>query len=207
MRGVFFMDKKFTTTEHNYIKPPCEGDKSDSSKDMAARRLVRNAFICFALIICLAALRTFGEKEPQKNEKTASGSELVLDEDLGKLKFVSDEVYTEPLEKSDVVSVFSDNDRTSGLSGEKNAEVKAILAGKVYEIGEDCVVMENNNSTVTKYSGIKPCVHAGESVNSAQVIGYLRENSLELETSCATGYIDSLNKEEVLTAGITCEEN
>ena len=204
------MDKyEFKTTAHNekkiIIKEEEVKKNRDDSNDTASKKLARNAVICFALLICLMAVKTFGGDVP-KESQSASSSEMIMDEDLGKLKFVGDIEYSDPLKEAEVVSAFSESGINTSLSAKKDSQVTAVLSGVVTEIGDDSLVMENCNGTLTEYSGIKPSVHAGENVDSAQVLGSLTDEKLTLTTVGQTGYIDTMDKDELTTAEMTCED-
>ena len=202
------MDKnQFKITAHNEKKIIVkeEEKRRDDTNDIAAKKLARNAVICFGLLICLMAVRTFGDAP--KEAQDVSSSEMIMDEDLGKLKFISNIEYSDPLEEAEVVSAFSDSGRNTSLSAKKDSQVTAVLSGVVTEVGDDSLIMENCNGTLTEYSGIKPTVHAGEEVNSAQVIGRLTEDELTLTTVGQTGYIDTMDEEELVTAEMSCEND
>lgn len=64
------MDKyEFKTTAHNekkiIIKEEEVKKNRDDSNDTASKKLARNAVICFALLICLMAVKTFGGDVPK----------------------------------------------------------------------------------------------------------------------------------------------
>ena len=206
------MDKfEFKTSEHNEgrkrIAALPQFEQKDDTNDIAVRKLARNAVICFALLVCLMAVKTFGGDVVNEADTQVSTSELATDEDLGKLKFVSDVEYSSPLEGGEVVAAFSETGSATDISAQPETMVKAVLSGTAVETGDDYIKMENCNGTVTEYRGLRPAVHAGEEVNSAQVIGYLSAERLSLTTVGQTGYIDTMDEAELTTAQISCEND
>lgn len=127
------------------------------------------------------------------------------DEDLGKLKFVSGEEvlategYSLPV-TGEVVESFSDTEKDVKIKSEQAAKVNAILSGVVVKTTEDSVVIENENGTVTTYTGLVPGVVAGDKVKNSDSIGTLEGEILCLETVSGIGYIDSLDASELNSA-------
>lgn len=207
------MDKfEFKTSEHNQgvrrMPQNQNEEKKDDTNEIAVRKIARNAVICFALLVCLMAVKTFGGQTETLPDKQVSSSELAGDEDLGKLKFVSESVdYSAPIDGGEVVSAFSQTGTATDISAQPKAKVKAVLTGTAVETGDDYLKMENANGTVTEYRGLRPSVHAGEKVNCAQVVGYLSAEKLTLTTVGQTGYIDTMDKDSLATASMSCEDD
>ncbi len=199
------MDKwEFKTSVHNERRvAPATQRKKDKSDDPAVKKLMRNAVICVALLICLMGIKTLDGTDATDTGQVSS-SQLAEDEDIGQLQFIS-QSYTEPMEDSEVVSVFSGNNMSVSLKGEEGARVLSVMDGVVTEIGDDYVKMENDNGTITEYRGLRPCIHAGEELDSAQVIGYLGSQELVLTTVGSTGYLNTLDQEEMTEAAVSCE--
>lgn len=202
------MDKwEFKTSVHNERRVTPEPQRrKDKSDDPAMKKLMRNAVICVALLVCLMGIKTFdgADDSDLPDAGQASSSQLAEDEDIGQLQFIS-QSYTEPVEDSEVVSVFSGDNMSVSLRGEEGARVLSVMDGVVTEIGDDFVKMENDNGTITEYHGLRPCIHAGEELDSAQVIGYLGSKELVLTTVGSTGYLDTLDQEEMTEAAVNCE--
>lgn len=202
------MDKfEFKTSIHNEKKVISTGyheNRGDAEENMAMRKLARNAVICVVLFVCLMAVKTLDDGKD--DALTVSSSELVEDEDLGKLQFVSENSYAAPLEDGEVISVFSDNNMSVKVAANAEDRVHSVLDGRATEIGENYVKMENINGTVTEYMGLKPCIHAGEEVLANQIIGYLTSEELTLTSVGGTGYIDTLDMQEMADAAVDCEQ-
>lgn len=202
------MDKlEFKTSVHNErrVAPTKPQEHKHGVEDnIAMRKLARNAVICIALLVCLMAVKTLDDGED--DALSVDSSELIQDEDLGKLQFVSENSFSNPLEDGEVVFVFSNDNMSVKVAAKSEDRVHSVLDGRVTEIGQDSVKMENVNGTVTEYSGLRPCIHAGEEVLSSQVIGYLIDEELTLTTVGGTGYIDTLDMQEMAYAAIDCEE-
>lgn len=166
------------------------------------RRLVRDTAVCLALALGILALRAIDwtPVDISGGAEQQTASEMQLDEDLGRLKFVGGEEqqpaaavsYSLPLE-GEVAESFSETERNVTIRSEANAKVAAILPGSVVKTTADCVVVANVNGTQTTYEGLVPVVIAGDTVKSAQTVGYLTGEALCLETVSSIGYVDSLN--------------
>jgi len=174
------------------------------------RKLVRNTFIC-----ALIALSVWGIKSIDSGvTNTVSGGiedaitdEFQIDQDLGRLKFVVNDStvevsgdtevdYTVPME-GEVVETFAQTGRAITIKGEQNALVNAILPCTVLEAGDDFVYVANDNGTQTEYSGLTPCVQAGDKLQDADAVGELLGDELTLETSSGSEYIDPLSAGDV----------
>ena len=168
------------------------GKNSDYPKKMLV-----NSAVCAVLamgILCLSAVDSEFTNKITGGISSAATSELVMDEDLGRIQFVNTSL---PIADGEVVATFSESGRDVRVGGEPSADVMAVLAGTVTAAGEDTVVIHNDNGTKSTYSGVKPTVAAGDRVNENDVIGRLAEEVLALETVGGAGFVDSLSKQEL----------
>lgn len=160
-------------------------------------KILVNSAVCAALamgILCLSAVDSDFTNMITNGISRAATSELVMDEDLGRIQFVNTSL---PVADGEVVSVFSESGRDVQVSGEPSAEVMAVLSGTVAAAGEDNIVIQNDNGTRSVYSGVMPSVSAGDRVRENDVIGKLAEEVLALETVGGAGFVDSLSKKEL----------
>lgn len=164
--------------------------------DKHTKRLLTNSAICAALamgILCLSAVDTdFAHRASTEIQKAAT-SEMVLDENLGRIQFVDTSL---PVADGTVVETFAESGRAVQISGEPSAAVMAVLAGTVTATDEDSVTIQNDNGTRSTYMGVVPTVTAGEYVAEETVIGTLAEEALALETVGGAGFVDSLDEAE-----------
>ena len=170
------------------------GKKKESDRPM---KLIRRSAVCAALamgLLCLSAMDTNFTNTISNGMKKAATSEMVLDEDLGRIRFVDTEL---PLSDGTVVTTFAESGREVSLSGEESAEVMAVLPGMVAVSSENIIVVSNDNGTRSTYTGVIPSVSAGDRVGENQVIGKLAEEVLALETVSGVGYVDSLDEKEL----------
>lgn len=170
------------------------GKREDANRP---QKLIRRSAVCAALamgLLCLSAMDTEFTDTISNGLKKAATSEMVLDEDLGRIHFVDTGL---PVSDGAVVTTFSESGREVSLSGEDSAAVMAVLPGTVAVTGDDVIVVSNDNGTRSTYTGVRPTVAAGERVREDQVIGRLAEEVLALETVGATGYVDSLDEKEL----------
>lgn len=170
------------------------GKKKESDRPM---KLIRRSAVCAVLavgLLCLSAMDTDFTNTISNGVKKAATSEMVLDEDLGRIHFVDTEL---PLSDGTVVTTFSESGKEVSLRGEEAAEVMAVLPGLVAVSSENVIVVSNDNGTRSTYTGVIPSVSAGDRVGENQVIGKLAEEVLALETVSGIGYVDSLNEKEL----------
>ena len=174
------------------------------------KKLLRNTAICALLAFGIWGIKsmdtTIANNVSQGIEE-ATSSEMQMDEDLGRLKFVNGEeqsdatavsasAYSLPLE-GEVVETFSETEKGVKIKSEANTDVSSILSGTVIKTTQDTVIVENNNSTQTTYQGLIPTVTAGDQVTTAQTIGKLSGEVLCLETVSNIGYVDCLSAKDV----------
>jgi len=161
------------------------------------QKLLKRSAVCAVLamgLLCLSALDGDFADTISNGLRSAATSELVLDEDLGRIQFVDTGL---PVSNGEVVSVFSENERDVSVGGEESSAVMAVLPGTVAASSENVVVIQNDNGTRSTYTGVVPSVSAGEHVGEDQIIGILAEEVLALETVGAAGYVDSLDQKEL----------
>lgn len=183
---------------YSYVKKGISAarKKSDSMPKFY-KNLARNTFICAVIALSLIGIKQIDSDVTNEFINGISGavnSELVMDKDIGKLKFVNANTvsYSVPME-GEVVSTFSETGKSVSIKGEDYSVVNAMLSGKVKETGENYVVVENVNGTVSTYTGIIPCVIVGDTVINSDPIGELTADTLILETSKDDKYLDSLS--------------
>lgn len=173
------------------------------------RKLIRNTAVCAALALMVWGIKTADAELTAQvgdsiNSVVTNQSEMVDDEDLGRLKYVNGEAedseaidvsaegYSAPME-GQVVTTFAESGRNVVIQSEAESQVCAVLDGVVSSISGDSITVNNENGTVTTYSGVTPSVQAGAAVRSAQLIGHLKDTELTVETVSGIGYIDPLD--------------
>lgn len=180
------------TTEFVSRRREVKREESDRPK-----KLIRRSAVCAALalgILCLSSMDTDFSNTVSNGLHRMATSEMVLDEDLGRIQFVDTGL---PLSDGEVVTTFSESGKEVSMSGEAEASVMAVLPGTVSVAADNVVVIQNDNGTRSTYTGIEPTVAAGDHVGTDQVIGNLAGEVLALETVGATGYVDSLDEKEL----------
>ena len=119
-------------------------------------------------------------------------SQLAGDEDLGRLRFVS----AMPA-NGEVIETFAGTGEEVVISAEIREPVCAVTDGVVYETSRTTMVIKNAGGSMTTYEGVVPGVKAGSAVAAGEVIGQVANGTLVLTTVSGTGYIDSLDKNEL----------
>lgn len=174
------------------------------------RKLLRNTAICAVLALGIIGIKNI---DAQLTNQISNGidqaveSEMQLDEDLGRLKFVDGQVegntvdvsasgYSLPME-GEVTETFSETEREVAIRGEEQSQVCAILSGVVMETTETSLTIDNDNGTRTTYEGVIPGVKVGEKVSNSDIIGQLAEEILTMETVSGIGYVDSLSQKDL----------
>jgi len=177
------------------------------------KKLLRNTVVCAILAFGLWGIKSVDStltNSISDGVKDATASEMQMDEDMGRLKFVNGEIVEDPTEVSadtkstyslplegEVVQSFSESQKDVQIKSEENAKVMAILSGTVIKTTGEAVVIENDNGTQTTYQGLIPTVKAGDAVENSDQIGKLAGEVLCLETVSGIGYVDSLNSSEI----------
>lgn len=177
---------------------------------LSYRKLIRNVAVCAALVLCVWGIKSADSEFTNtiaNGVAEATGSELLQDEDLGKLKFVNEDVSDGSAEQQavnlapvdgEVITTFAESGKQVDIEGKEFAEVKAILAGIVCATGEESIIVQNDNGTKTTYLGVVPGVKVGSKVEANTVIGQLSKEILSLETVSGTGYLNSLSEKDLL---------
>lgn len=173
------------------------------------RKLLSRTAVCLVLALGILGIKAMDSQVAEQftGEIASTVNEEQSEEELGRLQFVNGEgefSYSLPLE-GEVVESFAESERNVSIKSAEQAEVKSILAGTVVKTSADSVVINNANGTQTTYTGLIPGVLAGDTVESAQVIGALSEEVLCLETVSGIGYLDSLDAEQLEQASAQSE--
>ncbi len=154
------------------------------------RKFLKDAAIAAALALGLWGISAIGTGVPGRTARETVSSELIADEDLGKLKFVS----SEPPVDGEVVTTFSESAKQVEISADASAQVKSVLSGTVAEVFSNGLTVQNDNGTRSIYTGVNAEVEAGDYVEKGCLLGTLSGETLSLETVSAIGYIDSLDE-------------
>lgn len=190
----------FKCVEKQSIEPQKRtGEKKSELFFGFKKRTVVNAAVCAALALGIWGLSAIDSDVTNRiagGIYKASTSELLQDEELGRLKFVNADGSVLPVD-GEVVTTFSDSSRQVEISAEPEAEVRAVLSGTVAAVEGDKLVMQNDNGTRSTYMGVSAGVSAGDYIEKSQVIGTLADETLALETVSGTGYVDSLSTKEL----------
>ena len=184
------------------------GKERSAQMPHSYKKLLRNTAVCALLALGIWGIKSMDTavtNEISQGIEQAVTSEMQMDEDIGRLKFVDSSSlatggYSLPLE-GEVITTFLEDGQEVSIRGEDQARVNAILSGTVAATGDDMVVINNDNGTRTTYRGVVPGVTAGDRVANADAIGQLAEEVLSLETVSSIGYVDSLDAQELASAG------
>lgn len=178
-------------------RPEWKQEMADEKTPDAYKKLLRNGVIVAALLLGVWGIKNI-DSLPQNAAEQVSASDITMEEDLGRLKFVNGE-FSLPMD-GEVVETFAESEKDVSIEGAEQARVNSILSGTVVETGESIVVINNENGTRTTYSGLVPAVKAGDEVKSAEQIGQLTESVLTVETVSSIGYLDPLSEKDMLDA-------
>lgn len=142
--------------------------------------------ICVLVLTAVISLKAIDKPFA---EKTLSGlskvinAEVDIDEDLGRLKFVSDDylsVFNENLSLPvDALSyqLLDDDDKSMMILGKKNEPVFATFSGEIQKSegteNNDLVIIMHESGIKSVYSGVIPTVFESDSVSAGQAVGYL----------------------------------
>ena len=141
--------------------------------------------VCAAILIAVISLKAINKPYAENTLSTLNNVinvKVDIDEDLGRLKFVSD----------DMVSVFNDDlslpvealsyqliddDKSMMILGKKNEPVFATFGGEIVEQenmdNSDLIIIEHESGVQSIYSGVIPTVFENDSVTAGQAVGYL----------------------------------
>ncbi|MBR3843423.1 MAG: hypothetical protein IKM38_09185 [Christensenellaceae bacterium] len=154
-------------------------------------RFIKQTAACFILVLGILLLRDV-RMESKETANWENGSELLLDEDLGKLQFISSTEEIAIPVNGFIMETFAENGEYSLIESEAMEPVFALMSGTVAETGSDYMVIANENGTKTSYIGLIPGHKAGAQVLQNEAIGQLTGDTLTLKTIGGIGYLDSL---------------
>lgn len=172
-------------------------EETQSAKHAQGQRLLRNIMVAALLVVCAALLRTGGVwvSGPDAVLTAASGGSL-LDEQLGKLSFVSaifpqatlvfgessEGVLTMPVMSASLTHAWSGSEPYMAWHAEAQ-DVTACMAGEVRGVyhgnGEELMVqLGADTGLVCTYGGLAEVfVHDGDAVHPGDVIGRLADGA------------------------------
>ena len=105
---------------------------------------------------------------------------------------VEDSAFVYPLDGI-VTATFAENGSGVIIQAADSVDVKASKAGKIAEVSDNYLSVENQDSSTTTYYGVSASVLQGDSVEAGQVIGQLLSQALYVEQSLNGAKIDPLS--------------
>jgi hypothetical protein len=126
-------------------------------------------------------------------------NDVDIDEDLGKLKFVSDDlvsVFNEDLSLPvEALSYeISDDGKNMMILGKKDEPVFATFSGNIVKTensnNENLVIIMHESGIKSIYTGVMPTVFEDDSVLSGQAVGYLLDDYLQVNILYDGEYLD-----------------
>ena len=136
-------------------------------------------------------------------------TDFVIDEDIGKLKFVNSdgedqqstavmsrniEAFHYPLEGEVVKSFSEQNQGVTIQPSDDQQQVICMRDGTVAKKIRSTLVMQNQDGSITLYDGIDSKVEVGTQISSGQELGALSGESLYVETLIDGKYVDPLKE-------------
>jgi len=116
---------------------------------------------------------------------TVISGDVEIDEDLGRLKFVSKEVksvfsegVTMPIETRSENIGFDESSMM--ILGELNEPVFATFSGKVESKTENEIVISHDSGVKSVYKGLLPTAFVDDDVLAGQAVGYLQNEFLQV---------------------------
>lgn len=103
-----------------------------------------------------------------------------------------DSAFVYPLDGI-VTATFAENGSGVIIQAADSIDVKSSKAGKVAEVSENYLSVENLDASITTYYGISASVQQGDPVEAGQVIGQLLSQALYVEQSLNGEKIDPLS--------------
>ncbi len=206
------MDDKFVSqarVQRKKIDPPEESKFLSLKNDFFSKRKFVNSMIACAIIALgvfgLNAIDTQFTNDVTDGLRDALNSEMINDEDLGKLRLVDADYETEATQASadeviiplegEILSTFATTGKEVVIKSTEREVVRAVFEGKIVKTTSDSMVVENENGTQTTYEGVLPAMKAGDNVIKGTTLGQLQSDTLTLTTVGSTGYTDSLQEE------------
>jgi hypothetical protein len=163
--------------------------------------------VCALILLAVVTLKVVDT--PFSNEMLAKVSSVVsgevdIDEDLGRLKFVSkqarqvfNEGLTMPIEAiADDVGI---DEQTMMILGKPNEPVFATFSGVVESKTQNEIVIAHESGIKSVYSGLLPTAFVDDTVLSGQSVGYLQDEYLKVNIIYNEQY---LNPDEFLKDSI-----
>jgi|GEM_PF-3088292 len=190
MKRGFFFGKDF---ELDFFKP-----KTDKQKTV---RLCIQIGVCALLLISVISLKAIDS--PFTNN-TLDGinrivsSDVDIDEDLGRLKFVSEDmvsVFNEDLSLPIEALAYElvDDNRSLVIQGTKNEPVFATFGGKAAIVDTpnegNSLIIEHESGIKSVYSGVIPTVFDDDTVSTGQAVGYLSDDYLRVNIMYQGDYL------------------
>ncbi len=207
------MEDKFTAhvrKKRQKVEPPQNSRFFPVKSTFSWRRKIFNSAVACAIIalgvLGMSVVDTAFTNEVTDGLRAALNSEMINDEDLGKLRLVGSQLETEATEASarevvipldgEIVATFAQTGMDVVIKSDEREPVRAIYGGLVVKTMTATLVVENDNGTQTTYEGVLPGIKAGTNVIKGTTLGQLEEDTLTLTTVSHVGYIDSLAEED-----------
>lgn len=175
------------------------------------KKLVVNTCVCG--LIALAVVGIKYTDTPFTNMllghiEDAVNTDFVIDEDIGKLKFVNSdhtiqdtavmsrniEAFHYPLE-GEVITPFDEQHQGATIQPlDDKQQVKCIKDGTVAKVIDSTIVMQNQDGSITLYDGIDSKIEVGAQISSGDALGALSKDCLYVETLVNGEYVDPLKE-------------
>lgn len=197
---------RFSSNEGNQKR------KQQAKEARSYKKLVVNTCVCG--LIALAVVGIKYTDTPFTNMilghiEDAVNTDFVIDEDIGKLKFVNSdgedqqstavmsrniEAFHYPLEGEVVKSFSEQNQGVTIRPSDNQQQVICMKDGTVAKKIRSTLVMQNQDGSITLYDGIDSKVELGTQISSGQELGALSGESLYVETLIDGKYVDPLKE-------------
>ena len=127
-------------------------------------------------------------------EAEAAAAEAVLDTEsaAAQAQAVEDSAFVYPLDGI-VTATFAENGSGVIIQAAESIDVKASKAGKIAQVSENFLSIENQDTSTTTYYGVSASVLQGDSVEAGHVIGQLLSQALYVEQSINGEKMDPLS--------------
>lgn len=134
--------------------------------------------------------------QPEEAAETAVADAAAADTEAesaqAQAQAVEDSAFVYPLDGI-VTATFAENGSGVIIQAADSVDVKASKAGKIAEVSDNYLSVENQDSSTTTYYGVSASVLQGDSVEAGQVIGQLLSQALYVEQSLNGAKIDPLS--------------